>query len=323
MGRDDLVKFWREREVVNGRPGRALVVIMTTIGCSWYRRSGGCTMCGYFNNYKGKAVTEEDILRQVDSIVNEYHGEDMIKIYTSGSFLDPSEVKPEIAVHLMDSLKKKSENMGKTPQIVVESRPEYISEEAIYPLKGILPLIVAQGLETASDSIRIHSIRKGFRTIDFLKALDVLEREEVGSKVYLLLKPPYVTEREAIIDALKSIEFLADKYVQVISVNPLNVQRGTIVEELYKAGKYRPPWLWSLLYVLKKGKEIAPDKRIVSEPSGGGRDRGVHNCGRCDKKILRKISEFSSSPENNPRLLNSTKCDCIKRWKLETAFGIM
>lgn len=316
----ELVKIWREAEVLQGRRATALVAIITTRGCSWFRKSGGCTMCGY-NNPREEEIGGDVVRDELERVVEAYGGEDLIKIYTSGSFLDPGEVPQDAIENFVEGLKRRAGDLGREPHLLVESRPEYVTEEALEPLITHFPVTVAQGLETSSDVVREGSIRKGFRTVDFLRALDVLEKTGAGSKAYLLLKPPFLTEREAIEDALSSFEFLKDLYVQTISVNPVNVQRGTLVERLYREGKYRPPWLWSLLYVLREGKAIVGEKRVMSEPSGGGRPRGPHNCFRCDRKVLEVIRNFSYSPENSPRLLEVPVCSCMRSWRFEVAFS--
>lgn len=317
----ELVKVWKEPEALQGKRIQALVAIITTRGCSWFRRGGGCTMCGY-NIPRGDAEINGEVLKgELERVASAFGGEELIKIYTSGSFLDPGEVPQEAVEHFVESLGRRAEELGVRPHLLVESRPEYVTEEALEPLISNFSVTVAQGLETSSDVIREESIRKGFRTVDFLRALEVLKRTGAGSKVYLLLKPLFLTEREAIEDVVGSFEFLKDLYVQTISVNPVNVQKGTLVERLYREGKYRPPWLWSLIYVLKVGKAIAGDRRVMSEPSGGGRPRGPHNCFRCDRRVLRAIRDFSYSPDNSLRRLEVDRCVCIRSWRFQTAFS--
>ena len=68
----------------------------------------------------------------------------------------------------------------------------------------------------------------------------------------------------------------------------------TLVEQLYAAGEYRPPWLWSVVDVIRQGREIlSEDSLLLCHPSGGGSKRGPHNCGKCDHKFLEAISDFS------------------------------
>jgi hypothetical protein len=83
------------------------------------------------------------------------------------------------------------------------------------------------------------------------------------------------------------------------------------VEELWKKGSYRPPWLWSLAEAMRKASEVT-DARIVSAPSGGGSRRGVHNCGKCDDAVLKAIETFSLG--GGAAALKLPKCSCQDRW---------
>jgi radical SAM enzyme (TIGR01210 family) len=94
-------------------------------------------------------------------------------------------------------------------------------------------------------------------------------------------------------------------------VNPVNVQRDTVVDMLWRRGNYRPPWLWSLLEVLRRGKE-GTTTRVMSSPSGGGTARGVHNCDRCDRKILDAVQRFSFSQDIDDLVV--AECGCRQEW---------
>ena len=136
---------------------------------------------------------------------------------------------------------------------------------------------------------------------------------DIGASVrtYLLLKPPYLTERQAIEDAVDSA-IAVDELSDTISINPVNVQRGTEVENLWKRSLYRPPWLWSLIEVLQRSGHVC-QSRLMSSPSGGGSRRGVHNCRNCDKPILEKLSRFSL--DQNISHFDDLACSGQDEWK--------
>ena len=126
----------------------------------------------------------------------------------------------------------------------------------------------------------------------------------------MILKPPYVSEGDAITDVLESIK-IAGPLSDVISVNPMNIQNYTVVEGLWKKSLYRPPWLWSLISVLEQSSKIT-DVRVISAPSGGGSRRGVHNCRKCDKEILAKVDEFSLNQDAS--VFDELNCQCKEKW---------
>lgn len=280
-----------------GRQVDAMVLILRTQGCSW-SRSGGCNMCGY-NTASDSEVTEAQLLSQLDSAMERYDGEPFVKVYTSGSFLDEREIPAPFRDELL-------QRFSSAERLLVESRPEFITPDSLSAMPAATT--VAIGLESSDDEVLRHSVRKGFTTADFVRSAEALKEEGMMLRSYLLLKPPFLNEAAAIDDAKSSISF-ASSYSDEISLNPVNVQRGTLVERLWKRGDYRPPWLWSLLEVMMNA---APGPRLMSSPSGGGSRRGVHNCGECDAKILEAVRAFSFS--QRPEDLEVGGCTCRKGW---------
>ena len=193
-------------------------------------------------------------------------------------------------------------------RILFESRPEFITPDVV----GSLPsnVTVALGLESSNPDVLRTSVHKGFAPDDIKRSGTLLKDHGLGVRTYLLLKPPFMTEAMAIDDAVRSARF-ADGFSDEISINPLNVQRATYVERLWKRGEFRSPWIWSLIEVFKQLSGTV-DSRLMSSPSGGGAMRGVHNCGECDKALLDAIERFSFSQD--PKDLDVT-CGCRERWK--------
>lgn len=295
--------LWKEDDMLDGDKVRAMVVIFRTTGC-WWSRKAGCLMCGY-NSASDSTITPDDLLRQLGSAVARYEGEDMVKIYTSGSFLDEREVPPQVRDRVFDSF-------GASRRILFESRPEFVTDDALETLpRGKAQ--VALGLESSSDEVLAKSVRKGFKVADYEKAARCLKDNDVPVRTYLLLKPPFMTERQAIRDTVRSIGF-AVPWSESISINPLNVQRDTVVESLFRRGDFRPPWTWSLIEALKAGKRMT-GVRVFSSPSGGGTPRGVHNCERCDAASLQAVERFSFSQD--AKEFDGLECGCRERWRAQ------
>lgn len=296
---DRLEALWKEKDMVDGEPADAMVAIMRTSGCAWVR-SGGCTMCGY-RDASLRRVSEEDLMKQVEQAASGYGGEPFVKIYTSGSFLDDGEVTPAVRRRVFETFRG-------ARRILFESRPEFITPDS---LKGLpRTATVALGLESSDDDVLKKSVRKGFTPKDIEEAGRMIGDAGLSVRTYLLLKPPYMKESDAVEDAVRSVMF-ADRFSDEISINPVNVQRGTDVERLWKRGLYRPPWIWSLIEVLRR---CAPGTkaRLMSSPSGGGSRRGVHNCGVCDKGLLDAVERFSFTQDVRDL---EAECGCREEWK--------
>lgn len=290
---------WKEKDLVSGREEDAMVAIFRTSGCSWAKK-GGCTMCGY-SSASLSEVTADDLMSQIDEVMRKYDGEKFVKIYTSGSFLDDKEIPPEVRERIF------SEFSG-CSRILFESRPEYVTRESLSGVPKTVTL--ALGLESSDPDVLSKSVRKGFTPEDSRRAGELAKEMGLCVRTYLLLKPPFMTESGAIEDVLRSIAF-ADGFSDEISVNPVNVQRGTYLEHLWRRGGYRPPWIWSLAEVIARAAPVT-GARIMSSPSGGGTQRGVHNCGVCDSKVLDAVREFSVTQDAG---CMDVHCECEAKWR--------
>jgi radical SAM enzyme (TIGR01210 family) len=100
-------------------------------------------------------------------------------------------------------------------------------------------------------------------------------------------------------------------------MNPCNVQRYTMVDDLHFEGGYRPPWLWSVADVLERTADA--DAIVVSDPVGAGSDRGPHNCGKCDETVERAIKDFDL--RQDPSVFEQVSCDCEATWETVLSEG--
>jgi radical SAM enzyme (TIGR01210 family) len=301
------VRCWSEKDVLDGTVVDAYVIILRTRGCSW-ALSSGCTMCGYFNDSMLSAVSEEDLSIQFEKAMQSYKGEKIVKLFTSGSFLDPSEIPVPVQHEILSTLNEQAE------KISVESRPEYITEKRLADVQKVVSskeFEIGIGLETSNDLVREKAINKGFTFHEYTKAAALLKKHEMKMKTYVLMKPPFLTEKESLDDCIRTTKDIA-KYTDMISLNPTNVQRHTVVEYLWKRNQYRPPWLWSIVEFLQQSRSIT-DAFMKCDVAGGGSIRGAHNCGICDRGVLHAIEEFSLT--QNQDAFRGLTCDCQEKWR--------
>ncbi len=287
------VAVWIEKERFHGDVVDCLTVILRTRGCSWNR----CLMCGYKRDTDPR-VTTHDLISQIDRALKKGKAK-ILKIFTSGSFF-------ELDKEFRDYVYGKVREFG-FEKLIVESRPEFVYEVEKDLDKIDFEFEVGIGLETSNDFVREVCINKGFMFEDFKRSAKYLKSKGFRVKTYLLLKPPFLSEREAIEDALNSVRDVKD-YADVVSLNPTNVPSNTCIEVLWRKGIYRPPWLWSVVEVLRNA-----DIEIVSDPVGAGSLRGPHNCGKCDKDVVKAIREFSLTQEKS--VFENLYCRCLKLWE--------
>ena len=284
------------------RAVKCLTVILRTRGCQWRK----CRMCGFWHESADASLTQADLLTQLEQALERHSPDEdfILKIFTSGSFLDEREISGETRRKIAETVRRrrrqgrtKGRRRGGIKKLLVETRPEFVSEEKIKDLKVVEGLELAFGLETADDFIRSNYINKGFSFEDFRNAAKVAKKSGASVKTYLLLKPPFVSEKKAIQDAVKSADLVAP-YSSTISLNLCNVQRQTALEGLWRRKFYRPPWLWSAVEVLKTVKRKRGEGLVLlSDPVGGGHKRGPHNCGKCDAAVVRAIKKFNRTQD--------------------------
>lgn len=294
-----LEALWKEKDLVDGEISDTMVIIMRTNGCHW-AKTGGCTMCGY-KKASLTEISEEDLNKQIDQALSKYEGEKFLKIYTSGSFLDENEIPLNIRERIF------SEFSG-CKRILFESRPEFVKEEVLSTLPKTVT--IALGLESSNEDILKTSINKGFTSDDARNAGMLIKKAGLKVRAYLLMKPPFITETKGIEDTIDSARF-ADEFSYEISINPLNVQYATFVERLWKRGEFRSPWIWSLIEVMNRLSGTV-NARLISSPSGGGSQRGIHNCGECDRIMLDAIEKFSITQDIKDLHVS---CKCKKEWE--------
>ena len=124
-------------------------------------------------------------------------------------------------------------------------------------------LEIGIGLETADDFIRKICLNKGFSRTEFEAAVNHIgslppeKSKRISVTAYILVKPPWLTEAEAINDVIETIEYLSDlSSVSGISIipklEPAVISQGTLLSLLWEAGEYKPMNYWMLLEILTR-----------------------------------------------------------------------
>ncbi len=251
-----------------------LCIGFKNIGCK-YRESDpsglGCLMCGYYARTAFKNVGNSKILEQFKSGLIVGHGEatrfNSIEFLNDGSFLNPDEFNEKIRVHLLSLVSR----MRYVKRVLVESRPEHVKEHNIKFVLGQLRkkqlLEVGIGLETADDFIRDACINKGLTLKEFEDAVSVIAQlaheypNQIAVVAYLLIKPPFLTHRESIEDAVATLKYLhtlsAKLQIHIAAkLEPAAIANGTMLSLLYQktdpTSQYEPLSYWAVLEILAR-----------------------------------------------------------------------
>jgi radical SAM enzyme (TIGR01210 family) len=311
---------------LNGRFTGKVIIELRASGCEWCLKSGGCTMCGQIaETTRGKEVFSESYIKQVLEAIEKYDFKryPIVCIYNSGSFLNDRELPPKARRGILKIL---SENAD-IKKIIIETRPEFITKEKVMEIRNILKDKIVElgvGLESSNDEIRRHCINKGFTLKEFEKSV-IKVKGILDLLVYVLIKPPFLTEKEGIEDAVQSAKYALNFGAKAVSFEPCSMQKYTLVELLCKYKLWRLPWLWSVIEVAKTTYPIA--QNADAEIRLGGFEflprplltpyNGVNYkpCKDCNDIIKKTIREYNKT--NDISQFDTLSCSCKEDWRKE------
>ena len=226
--------FLAERErSESGEVVSVATLFLTNRECPWR-----CLMCDLWKNTLPDSVPAGAIPDQIDFALERLAPARQIKLYNSGSFFDPRAIPiadhPRIAERLRDF-----------ERVIVESHPSLINKRCL-PFRDLLPgqLEVAMGLETAHPGV-LEKLNKRMTLDDFGRAARFLKREGMALRAFVLVKPPFLNEVEALHWAKRSIDFALDCGAAVVSLIPTRFGNGAL-EQLAEQGGFSPPRLDTL-----------------------------------------------------------------------------
>lgn len=322
---EKLATSWYQEDLLYGGIGKSLFVIVPTPGCSWaLGDGGGCTMCSYISDCTLEPIDTKIIIELFENELNKHideikiDGKDMpiaIKIFASGSFLNPQEVSKEARNKILTIVS----NIDEIKEIIVESRPEYVKKEIleeIFSIIGNKLFEVSIGLESQDDIIREEKINKGFTKKDFEQAINIIKEMNnenndytAKSKAYVFVKPILTSEKESIKEAKDTAKYAENVGVNRISFCPATIHKGTLIERLWRKGSYKPPWIWSVIDIINDTRENLSIPTFM-DTSGFGSRRGPYNCKKCNKDLKHAI--INSNIKQS--IIKDYKCECEKGW---------
>jgi radical SAM enzyme (TIGR01210 family) len=171
-----------------------------------------------------------------------------IKLYNSGSFFDPKAIP--VADHAAIA-----ERVAGFERVIVECHPSLVGEICVSFSDRIAgKLEVAMGLETAQPEI-LERLNKRMSLEQFDCAAQVLRNNGIDLRAFILVKPPFMKEEEALAWAERSLEFAFDCGATAATLIPTRGGNGAM-EELAGAGMFSPPKLATLEAAMAGGIEM-------------------------------------------------------------------
>jgi radical SAM enzyme (TIGR01210 family) len=299
--------------ILNGEKIKRAVISLKTSPCRWLESIGGCTMCSICIVPDNHRPVTSDIKNQFDYCFRKFNFRDHpeIDIYTSGSFFDDCNMSAECR----DYIFRKIAGEPHIKKVVIESRPEFISREKVEGLRERLnkqKLEIALGVESTERDIRMLCINKTVSDKAIERAVTTV-KDLCDIKAYILLKPPFLTEAEAVLDAVRSIDDIFSLGARSVSLEVCNVREGTLTAILREMGKYRVPWLWSIIEILTRVNHW--DVFIGGLFSTSKLLDYSRNCEKCTHNMRQKLIGFNQNRDIEGLLRLS--CECKAAWRRE------
>lgn len=229
---------WLRESEPNPAGGQAaiLTVFLTNKECPWR-----CLMCDLWRHTLEETVPEGAIGEQLESALiadraEHPHRAQWLKLYNAGSFFDPQ------AIPVVDwpELARRAQSFER---LVVECHPTLIRGNRILPFQRLLGprtrLELALGLETAHPEV-LERLNKGIDRKIFRRSAQWIRQNDMDLRVFVLVKPPFLNEFEALEWACRSIDFAFDCGANTISLIPTRSGNGAL-ESLAARGEFAPP----------------------------------------------------------------------------------
>lgn len=308
---------------VDGRPSHRLMVVLRAPGCSYARRTGGCTICGFTEHLstRGAPVSSAELAAQLREAIESHQRErdalEHLDLYCSGSFFNDEELEVDARTAL---LRLAVRELPALRTLLVDTRPEFVTAGALAAAHAALGragtpvrLEVAIGLESADDEVRNRLIRKGFSYASFERAAEALAAAEAALAVYLLLKPPGLDEEAAIADVLASGRALVALRARLglrlrVALEPTLVVEGTALHAEHLAGRYRSPSLWSVARAAIGLAALRLPVHVGLSDEGLPAVDRPRGCAACEPVLLAALRELNRSQD--PTVLAALRCDC-------------
>lgn len=335
----EINKFFYDGKMID-----RIMVVLRANGCEHYKKTGGCSMCSHYNGTPKHKVTDENYIAQWNSVVDgsaievkdfkfDLNDYPVVCLYNLGSLFNENEISLKAIREIFKSL----ETYKGVKKVIVESRAEYVSDKEIKNIKDVYSGIVEVGIgvESTNKTIRELCHHKGIDDLKIIKnAVKTLHKYGFKALAYVNLKPVFLTEKEAVVDAIKTSIDCFNMGFDAVSIEPTSLQDFSLANYLYEMGEYRVPWLWSIEKIVEGiYKELGSkldiriggyfDEEVLSGSQGvgfeGRNELFPHltssNCSYCTKEAIEGIKKFNATYDIKA-LKEIKKCPhCYPIWK--------
>jgi archaeosine synthase beta-subunit len=313
-------EVWEGR--LDGHKVNRVIIYLRSSGCTWAiaKPSGafqaGCFECehGIAGTTLGIPIAPQSYIAQFLNEYNKYDFSDspILCLYNEGSFFNPHEL-PVVARQQMLKVIAGNKNIRK---VIIESLPAYITPDVVVETTSILgnkEVEIAVGLESSNPLVRDLCINKPFTLEQFCNVIPII-KQKCNLLTYVLLKPGFLTEKEALDDAQASVDYAFEHGADVVSIEPVSIGQHHLSGMLNKIGRYRPAWLWTVIDIITHShhKGIIRVGGFQFEPKY---THHAQNCPLCNAQVTAALTCYNAT--NDITVLESLDCHCKQTWREE------
>jgi radical SAM enzyme (TIGR01210 family) len=250
-------------------------------------------MCDLWKNTTDERVPVGAIPEQITFALSKLPIAKHIKLYNSGNFFDRQAIP-------RDDYAVIARSVASFETVIVENHPRLCGDDCLR-FRDLLAgkLEIALGLETVHPEV-LPRLNKRMTVEDFQRAVRFLSENEIATRAFILLRPPFLSEAEGVEWALRSLEFAFDAGVQCCSVIPTRDGNGAM-EQLRSDGGFEPTFR-SLERVLAEGLAIGRGRVFVDLWDA----ERFFDCEQCGSRRRERLSRMNLTQQMLPEI----SCGC-------------
>lgn len=254
-----------------------------------------CVFCDLWKNTTDERVPAGAIPAQIEYALERLPSARHIKLYNSGNFFDPQAI-PREDWPAIAKLVRSFET------VIVENHPKFTDEQCVRFRDQIgTQLEIAIGLETVHPEI-LPRLNKQMSLDDFAAAVTYLRGQSIVVRSFVLLRPPWLDEREGIEWAIRSIQAAFDLDVGCCAVIPSRAGNG-MMEQLAEVDEFNEPRIDSMESVLEAGIRMERG-RVFMDLWDAER---FATCPQCATQRIERMQHMNL----NQTILPVVECDCL------------
>lgn len=320
---DQVVSIDKRKSLYKGNMVDRIVFFLKGTGCSQIMKNGGCTCCGFYSiSNLGVKIEDEFYKEKITEIVNDKNNKisdyKIVCLYNDGSILNEEEFSFDVLIYMIEVLNSVKE----IEKIVIESKVSDITGEKLEKIRQSTDkdFEITIGYESSDEDVRQLCVNRPFTNKQFAEKVSIAKQYGISIVPLLMVKPAFLSEKEAVEDFINSLVFLEQYDLERIDMELPTVMKDTLNYDLWLIGRYKPITFWSVITILReKGARGLKTPLYISPMvySVAAKDK-AGNCKKCSDKIYNLFKEYNKTGDAS--LFDGINCECKEEWEQDMKF---